>query len=157
MANIKKDVLEASTENKPVDGGVLKESGFKQLTVEQLEALASTDPDKAETYLNLYEKLRARKKTQVNDEQIIAMSIMNLKQIQKQAEMTYAAQLNCERMGHTRDGKGTALVGQTDNFHKLILVCQRCQKTYSGIGGATGELPMHLAQTLDTSLIGGVQ
>lgn len=156
MAKIEKPVDPVISATEPLQEGVLKESGFKQLSVNQLEDLIQRKPDEAQQYLNLFEKLKAYKKQSVNDEQIIQMSIMNLKQIQKKAEDEYRAQLNCEKMGHTRDGKGTALVGQTDNFHNLILVCQRCQKTYTGIGNGSKQLPMHLAQTLDTSLIGGV-
>ena len=104
------------------------------------------------------EKLAARRKTEVNEAQIIAMSIMNLKQIQIEAEQQYRAQQGCEMRGHSREnGHGSALVGQRDNFHNLILVCQRCQKIFQGIGGAVGQLPLHLANSLDTTLIGGVQ
>lgn len=150
-----KQIVDAT---KPLEAGPLKESGFRQLTVAELEALSYQDPEKAQTYLNLYEKLAARRKTEVNEAQIIAMSIMNLKQIQIEAEQQYRAQQGCEMRGHSREnGHGSALVGQRDNFHNLILVCQRCQKIFQGIGGAVGQLPLHLANSLDTTLIGGVQ
>lgn len=139
------------------DSPIAKASGFKQLTVNELEHLALQDPDKAQTYLDIYEKLAKRKLKEVDEEALIKTQIMLLERIQAQARIDYETQLRCARNGHSREDNRTALVGQRDNFHELLLVCQRCQQIYHGIGEGTGQLPPHLAQTLDTSLIGGVQ
>lgn len=139
------------------EDSALKSSGFTQLSVEALENLIVQDPTRAQQYLDLFEKLKGYKKDTVNREALIKMSIMTLKQVQKQAEQEYRNQQACERNSHLREDNRTALVGQTDNYHNLLLVCQRCQKHYHGVGNEEGALPVHLAGTVDMSLIGGVQ
>jgi len=139
------------------EDSALKESGFKQLTVNELENLIHNNPGEAQQYLDLFEKLKKYKKDSDDRNGIIKMSIMTLKQVQAKAEQEYRNQQACERNSHLREDNRTALVGQKDNNHNLLLVCQRCQKHYHGIGDAAGALPMHLAGTVDMSLIGGVQ
>ncbi len=153
---VTKPNLVAATETLPEDSA-LKESGFKQLTVPELENLINNDPIEAQRYMDLYEKLKGYKKEAANREGIIKMSIMTLKQVQKKAEQEYRNQQACERNSHLREDNRTALVGQKDNNHELLLVCQRCQKHYRGMGDAPGALPNHLMGTVDMSLIGGVQ
>lgn len=157
IPTIKEDVVKAHLEERLPEDSALKESGFKQLSVEALEDLIVKDPGKAQQYLDLFEKLKGYKRESVNREAIIKMSIMTLKQVQQQAEQEYRNQQACERNSHLREDNRTALVGQKDNDHNLILVCQRCQKTYMGVGNEEGALPVHLAGTVDMSLIGGVQ
>lgn len=142
----------------PIEAGsVLKKEGFEPLTVEALENLIIQDPEKAERYMSLFEKLKGYKSDRVREEGLIKTQIMILKSIQRQAEIDYQTQRGCEQHGHMREDNRSALVGQRDNFHEYILVCQRCQKTFHGIGEGAKQLPIHLASTLDTSLIGGVQ
>jgi hypothetical protein len=148
--------LNLATEALPEDSA-LKESGFKQLTVAALENLIVQNPVEAQRYMDLYEKLKGYKKEAANRDGIIKMSIMTLKQVQMKAEQEYRNQQACERNSHMREDNRTALVGQRDNNHELLLVCQRCQKHYHGVGNEAGALPMHLAGTVDMSLIGGVQ
>ena len=148
--------LTSATEELAPDSA-LKESGFKQLTVPELENLIGQNPAEAQRYMDLYEKLKGYKKEAANRDGIIKMSIMTLKQVQKKAEQEYYNQQACERNSHLREDNRTALVGQQDNNHHLLLVCQRCQKHYHGVGNEPGALPVHLAGTVDMSLIGGVQ
>lgn len=138
------------------EDSALKREGFKQLTVEALEDLISRDPSEAQRYLDLFDKLKGYKADMVRQEGLIKTQIMILKAIQREAEYEYQKQKNCEAGGHMRQDNRTALVGQRDNFHEVLLVCQRCQKHYHGLGGEKG-LPMHLVASLDMSLIGGVQ
>jgi len=147
--------LVAATEELPKDSA-LKESGFRQLTIPELENLIGNDPIEAQRYMDLFEKLKGYKKDAANREGIIKMSIMTLKQVEMKARQEYANQQACERNSHLREDNRTALVGQRDNNHNLLLVCQRCQKHYHGVGNEVGALPMHLAGTIDMSLIGGI-
>lgn len=135
----------------------LKAEGFQPMSTEALENLMIQDPGRAQQYLDLYQKAKVYRQDQVEREALIKTQIMILKGIQKQAEIEWANQQSCERNSHMREDNRTALVGQKDNNHELLLVCQRCQKHYHGIGDQKGQLPIHLAQTVDMSLIGGVQ
>lgn len=142
----------------PVEDSVLTKSPtFRQLTVQDLEELAMQDPAKAQIYADLYEKLAKRKLKDIDDEALIKTQVMLLERITKQIQIEQANQRACEQHGHMREDNRTALVGQRDNFHNILLVCQRCQKHYHGVGEGPGKLPTHLATTIDMSLIGGVQ
>lgn len=135
----------------------LKESTFTQLTVAQLEEMINkAPPSDPLVYINLMEKLKGLKKQEFEDNQKIRMSVgiyQNLLAKERQQEMV---QRGCEMNRHMREDNRSALVGQHDNNHDLNLVCQRCFKEYHGIGNGPGQLPMQLAQTVDMSLVGGV-
>lgn len=148
--------FQAATEPLAEDSA-LKESGFKQLTVEQLEHLMGQDPVAAERYMSLVEKLKGYKKTAADRDGIIKMSIMMLKRVQQEDEQRFYVQRACEQHGHIREDNQSALVGQRDNNHEILLVCQRCQMMYHGVGDRTGALPMRLAGTIKMEQIGGVQ
>ena len=127
-----------------------------QITLENLEALASSNPAEALRFLELQEKLESHAKKQEERRQNANFQINMLKSIEDSMRQKANAQAGCERRGHVRQDNSLALGAQKDSKGIIHAVCTQCQKVWDqGIGDGPGQIPPHIVNRMNSELIGG--
>lgn len=125
------------------------------MTTEQLnELITKGDYQRAQSIMDLQDRLAARR---IKDEKIAieARSAFMLMENHKRAkEEERAFQAQCERNGHVRPDRSVAISGQKLG-NSYFLICCRCSKNFYGIGDEANQLPRHIANQMDFSMVGG--
>ena len=124
------------------------------MTTDEIKKLATSDPQKAQIILDIQDRLAARTKQDKKVQQDADFAIMQLKDVQRRLGEEKAAQDGCESRGHTRDNGEIAVSGQRNGDGQYFLVCARCSKNFKGFGNKPGQLPLHIANRLNTEMLG---
>jgi hypothetical protein len=127
------------------------------MSIEEIERLSYTDPAKAQQMLDVRARLREEKKRTADVESQVKFSQLVLSKTAEEEERWRLYRIACERAGHKREDGKTAVGGQRGvggDFKTGTFCCQRCQKSYVGVGDGPGQLPSFIANSMDWELVG---
>ncbi len=137
----------------PGERDLYSEPGARHADV-SLDAIEGMDPEKALMFLELQEKLEARKLKQADKAAAAQFSINTLKAEEEKARAELAERQACGARGHVNESGHPAISGQECGDHSLILVCMRCQQNFTGVGSGPEQLPTYIYNRLNHQTIG---
>ncbi len=125
-------------------------------SLDDIEALAVTNPDQALKLLNLQNLMEAARTLQKRREQDANFRVSMLQSTEAKMRRDARTQAQCESRGHVREDGSPAIGGQRDSANIFHGVCCKCHKIWdAGIGDGPRQLPPYFANRLNGELIGG--
>ena len=124
------------------------------MSQDEIIKIGQSDPARASAILDLQDRLAARRRKDDEVRKQAALQLQVLQSIEKQMADEHAYQQDCENRGHAMPDGTIAISGQRTGDGQYFLICCRCSKNFKGIGSGKGQLPVHLANRLNTERLG---